>query len=102
MSPSRIEEPIALFPAVPANKAIFPDGFKTSGQHEPIYPLLKPYESFPKEIVGPTVWEAQDFKDSPGKWSYEFTKDEIAEIGASADEFIQHDLPLTGITKVGS
>jgi hypothetical protein len=35
-----------------APKNIFPDGIKTSGQHDPLYDLLRPYSDFPKEITG--------------------------------------------------
>lgn len=100
MSPVRIEEPTGFFTPVPVNKTIFPDGFKTSGQHEPIYSLIKPYEEFPTQIEGPTVWKARDYENNPEKWSYRFSIDEVAEIGACADNFIDRDLPLTGITKV--
>lgn len=100
MSPALIQEPIDFFKEHAADKAIFPDGFKTSGQQEPIYSLVKPYSKFPKEITGDTSWKAQDFKDNPEKWTYTFTGDEVAEISASAERFIRDDLPLTGITKV--
>lgn len=100
MSPSRIEEPVDFVQEVQANKAIFPDGYKTAGQQEPIYSLIKPYEKFPQEITGPTVWTASEYKNNPEKWTYTFTEDDIAEISASADKFIEEDRPLTGITKV--
>ncbi|KAK5209224.1 hypothetical protein LTR20_003950 [Exophiala xenobiotica] len=100
MSPSALlPASTDFFQALPADQTIFPDGFKTSGQQEPIYSLIKPYEKFPKQITGPTVWTAQDFKNNPEKWTYTFTEDEVVEIGAAADRFIQQDLPLTGITK---
>lgn len=102
MSPSRIEEPTDFFQPTPADVKIFPDGLKTSGQQEPLYSLVKPYEKFPKEITGPTVWKADDFKNNPEKWTYTFTEAEVAEISACADSFISQDLPLTGITKVCS
>jgi hypothetical protein len=42
-----------------APKNVFPDGIKTSGQHEPLYDQLRSYSEFPKEITGvrtlPTV-----------------------------------------------
>jgi hypothetical protein len=103
MSPSALlPASTDFFQAVPADQTIFPDGFKTSGQQEPLYSLIKPYEKFPKQITGPTVWTAQDFENNPEKWTYTFTEDEVVEIGAAADKFIQQDIPLTGITKVSS
>lgn len=82
------------------NKDIFPDGFKTSGQHEPLYSCIQPYDKFPKEITGPTAWKAEDYSGNPERWTHSFTEEEIAEIGGAADDFIQSGVPLTGITKV--
>ena len=99
MSPGLVDDSAAwLEPQV--NKDIFPDGYKTTGQLDPIYSLIQPYEKFPKEITGPTVWKAEDYKNSPEKWTHVFTADEIAELGAAADAFIQTGHPLTGMTKV--
>jgi len=85
--------------SVPANKAIFPDGIKTSGQHPPIYSLLCPYEDFPKEITGPTVWKAEDYVNNPERWTHPFSEEEIAELSQAADNFIKSGTPLTGISK---
>jgi len=82
-----------------AKKNIFPDGLKTSGQHGPIYSLLRPYEEYPKEITGPTVWKAEDYRNNPERWTHVFSDEEIAELGTAADRFIASDTPLTGITK---
>ena len=98
MAPGLVEAPAPW--TDPTDQTIFHDGYKTSGQHEPLYSLIQPYEKFPQKITGPTVWEAQDYKDSPEKWVHVFTPEEVAEIGAAADEFIAKGLPLTGITKV--
>lgn len=85
----------------PVNKHLFPDGFKTSGQHDPIGSKIQPYEAFPKEITGPTVWKKQDYQHNPEKWQYAFSESEIAELGATADAFMESGKPLTAITKVG-
>ncbi|KAL1953055.1 hypothetical protein VTO42DRAFT_3727 [Malbranchea cinnamomea] len=78
---------------------IFPDGLKTTGQHEPIYELLRPFSDFPKEITGPTVWTAEEYKNAPEKWTHWFTEEEIAELSEAADAFIASGTPLTGISK---
>jgi hypothetical protein len=86
------------------NKAlrdIFPDGIKTSGQLEPIFSLLKPYEDFPSRIEGATVWTRDDYVNNPEKWTHRFTDDEIDELSIASDDFIAGGLPLTGISKVG-
>lgn len=83
-----------------APKNIFPDGIKTSGQHPPIYDQLKPYSAFPKEITGPTVWKAEDYKNNPERWTHPFSEDEVQELGQAADKFISDGTPLTGISQV--
>lgn len=88
--------------SVSSNKApknIYPDGIKTSGQHPPLYDQLRPYEDFPKEITGPTVWKAEDYRNNPERWTHVFSDEENAEISAAADRFLESGTPLTGITK---
>ncbi len=79
---------------------LFPDGLKTSGQHPPIEEQLYPYSAFPKEITGPTLWTAPDYKDHPERWTHPFTEDEVAELSKAADDFIASGVPLTGMTRV--
>lgn len=83
----------------PVSKAVFPDGLKTSGQHNPIYSRLPPYENYPKQISGPTVWKAEDYKDNPERWTHVFSDEEITELSQAADAFIAAGTPLTGMTK---
>lgn len=87
-------------PSNPAKMSLFPDGLKTSGQAEPVFSLLRPYEDYPKEVAGPTVWKAEEYRDHPERWTHRFTAEEIRELGKAADEFIASGVPLTGITKV--
>lgn len=84
-----------------APKEIFPDGIRTSGQHPPLYDELKPYDQFPKEITGPTVWKKEDYDGHPERWTHPFSEEEVEEIGKAADDFIASGTPLTGIAKVG-
>lgn len=79
--------------------SIFPDGIKTSGQHNPLYDQLRPYSEFPKQCTGSTVWTASDYTNSPEKWVHRFTEEEIEELGAVADRYIADGLPLTGVSK---
>lgn len=81
-------------------RSIFPDGIKTSGQHPPLYHQLSPYQDFPHDIAGPTVWDADDYKNNPERWTHWFTDEEIAEMSEAADEFRNAGIPLTGISKV--
>jgi hypothetical protein len=80
---------------------IFPDGIKTSGQHPPLYDLLRPYSDFPKIITGETVWKAEDYTNNPERWVHVLNDEEVNELGAAADKFIADKTPLTGISKVG-
>jgi len=83
-----------------APKSLFPDGLKTSGQHNPTYALLTPPSLFPKEISGPTVWKAEDYRDHPERWTHVFSAGEVEELGRAADDFIGSGRPLTGMAKV--
>jgi hypothetical protein len=79
----------------------FPDGLKTCGQVPPIYSLLRPYEEYPKEVTGPTVWKAEDYRDYPERWTHPLSAVEIEELSQAAENFIASAMPLTGISKVG-
>lgn len=81
-------------------KSVFPDGLKTSGQHPPEYDDLKPFEEFPEHITGGTVWDAAEYKDNADRWTHRLTRDEVAELGDTADHFKAAGIPLTGISKV--
>ncbi|EFQ99038.1 taurine catabolism dioxygenase TauD [Nannizzia gypsea CBS 118893] len=78
---------------------IFPDGLKTTGQQPPLYDQIRPFSEFPKKITGPTVWKAEDYTNSPEKWTHRFTEEECAEMSAAADAFVASGIPLTAISK---
>lgn len=84
-----------------ALRDIFPDGIRTSGQLEPVFSLLKPYEDFPSCVEGATVWTRDDYVNNPEKWVHRFTNEETDELSKASDNFIAAGLPLTGISKVG-
>lgn len=92
----------ALASTDPVDLSKFPDGFKTSGQHPPVYSRVQPYSNFPKVHSGPTVWKAEDYRDHPELWTHRFSDAELKELSDAADEFIQNNTPLTGISKVRS
>jgi Taurine catabolism dioxygenase TauD, TfdA family len=99
MAPALTENPQPVPHTMPGDfKAIFPDGIKTSGQHPPLYDLLESYETFPKNIQGPTVWEAKDFVNDPERWVHRFTPKEIDELSRTSDTFMASGTPLTGIS----
>ncbi|KIX93421.1 uncharacterized protein Z520_10840 [Fonsecaea multimorphosa CBS 102226] len=101
MAPAAVESSHPL-PTVPSKSttvdlSIFPDGFKTSGQHPPLYDKLYPYSAFPKSISGPTVWSNEDYASHPETWTHVFSDAEINELSTAADNFMSQGLPLTGI-----
>jgi Taurine catabolism dioxygenase TauD, TfdA family len=79
--------------------SIFPDAIKTSGQHPPLYDKLQPFSSFPRQIIGPTVWKPEDFVNDPSSWIHHFSMFEIAELSKAADDFLVAGHPLTGISR---
>lgn len=101
MAPGLIDTTVALSNTSSSRTEIrFPEGVKTSGQHNPLYNKLRAFDEFPKEISGPTVWKGDDYLDKPDQWIHHFTGEEIAELGDAADAFIASGIPLTGIKKV--
>ena len=84
----------------PADRRYFPDGLKTSGQHPVLETAVYPYEAFPKEITGPTVWRKEDYQNQPDRWTHPFTDAEVSELGKAADDFIASGKPLTALERV--
>ena len=84
----------------PVDLAIFPDGYKTSGQHDPIYDQIYPYEKFPKQVStnASTYWEAGDYATNPSLWQHPFSPEELDSLSSAADNFISQNLPLTAIS----
>ncbi|KAJ5286700.1 hypothetical protein N7478_002386 [Penicillium angulare] len=78
---------------------IFPDGLRTTGQHAPLYDHIAPFDKFPKQITGPTVWNPEEYRSKPEKWTHQFTPDQVEELSSAADAFLQSKTPLTGISK---
>ncbi|KAK3717954.1 hypothetical protein LTR37_005380 [Vermiconidia calcicola] len=99
MAPAITSTPPQSLAGEQFSKAIFPDGLKTSGQHGPISERLRPYSDFPKEVSGPTVWQAEDYKNNPERWTHVFSDEEIAELSKASDDFIASDTPLTAMAK---
>ena len=116
VAPTAPHELTKKIPNNNAPKNIFPDGIKTSGQHDPLYDQLRPYSNFPKEITGvccksiitsqhstdesqSTAWDRDEYKSNPERWTHPFSEEEIKEISDAADAFISSGTPLTGITK---
>ena len=102
MAPAAVETQVPILPPSKATTtklidlSTFPDGFKTSGQHPPLYDKLQPYSSFPKKITGPTVW-TNEYTDRPETWTHAFSAQEIEALSRASDNFMTQNMPLTGI-----
>ena len=83
----------------PESKAPSNNDTKTSGQHPPVYDKLFPFDSFPSQISGPTVWKAEDYRNNPSQWIHPFTPTELTEMSKAADDFLVAGKPLTEISK---
>lgn len=97
-----ITKPLSISSLKAVNRSVFPDGIKTSGQHPPLYHALRPYSEFPTEIMGPTVWRAEDYANNPERWVHLFSEEEIQELSVAADKFIDDGTPITHISQVCS
>ncbi|KAJ5160777.1 uncharacterized protein N7482_007781 [Penicillium canariense] len=92
-------------PTAPHNLAgaapldVYPDGLKTTGQHPPLYDHIVPFDRFPREVTGPTVWKAEDYRENPEKWTHTFTPEQVEELSGAANAFLASKTPLTGISK---
>ncbi|KAL9095707.1 MAG: hypothetical protein Q9165_002139 [Trypethelium subeluteriae] len=99
-TPTQSEAVTFLEVKVPeANRSIFPDGIKTSGQHAPIEQHLRGFEEFPKVISGRTAWKAEKLSANPQKWIHHLTHEELTELGLASDRFLQSGEKLTSINK---
>lgn len=58
------------------------EGFLTDplaqGQHSPLFDDIAAYEDFPEHISGRTVWVKEDYQNSPEKWQYRFTDEDVS------------------------
>ncbi|OAQ96279.1 hypothetical protein LLEC1_02227 [Akanthomyces lecanii] len=83
----------------PVDRKAFPDGLRTSGQHPPIESQIRPFDAFPTEITGPTVWEGRDIAARQGEWVHRWTDGELNELLQAVDAFTISGIPLININK---
>lgn len=85
---------------LPVDRRLFPDGLRTSGQHPPIQGQLRPFEDFPTEITGPTLWEGKEMEKNTHKWIHQWTEPELHELLQATERFNAAGLSLAHIKKV--
>lgn len=90
--------PVATEPKAPATELVKP--LLTSGQHEPLFDTLTPYEQFPKELTGPTVWTKEEFETNPKAWKWRWTPEQIADLESAYDEWEKTGKSLPEINRV--
>lgn len=63
----------------------------TSGQHDIDESLLTPYESLPKQISGPTVWDAASYAgaENAHKWTHTFTSEQVSQLETAAKLWLE-------------
>ncbi|KAN0062749.1 hypothetical protein ACQY0O_004944 [Thecaphora frezii] len=73
----------------------------TSGQHDADPLLLTPYSELPKEITGPTVWDAASYsgEENRHKWVHAFTPTEVSQLEAAAQLWLQSGRELGEIER---
>ena len=49
---------------------------------------------FPDRIEGPSVWNGKELEQTPEKWIYYLTAEDIADIEAGLKHFLSLNLPL--------
>lgn len=74
----------------------------TSGQHEPVFEKIVPYEKFPKKIEGRTVWQREQLLADHSLWEFHWTPELIAQLEDSYETFQKTGKSLTEISKVSS
>ncbi|KAF4932447.1 Taurine hydroxylase-like protein SAT17 [Colletotrichum fructicola] len=71
----------------------------SSGQREPEYDLLEPYESMPEAIVGRTVWTKEDLEADSSRWLRVFSPDEVTHIESAVHDIEKNNLQLSEVDK---
>ena len=72
-----------------------------SGQHDAIPSLLTPYHLLPKQISGPTVWDAASYsgESNRSKWVHTFTTHEISQLETAAQLWLESGRELGEIER---
>lgn len=73
----------------------------TAGQTEPTLSLIQPYEAFPKQVTGRTVWKREQFISAPDVWQHHWTPRQLGLLDKAYDDFAASGKDLTEINKVG-
>ncbi|BFZ54929.1 hypothetical protein PYCC9005_001966 [Savitreella phatthalungensis] len=71
----------------------------TSGQYDQLSETVTPYEQYPKQISGPTVWVRDDYQTHPERWVHWWTSEQLAEIEQAARNFQATGASITDISK---
>ncbi|KAJ5669537.1 Taurine hydroxylase-like protein SAT17 [Penicillium macrosclerotiorum] len=69
----------------------------SSGQREPQYELLTPFESMPEKMTGRTVWTKEDLEKNESHWIRPFSPEEVLHIEAAIKDAESKNLQLSEI-----
>jgi hypothetical protein len=66
----------------------------SSGQREPEYDLLVPYDDLPEEMTGPTVWTKEELEITPERWLRRLSNEEVEYIEKAIHQVESEGLDL--------
>ncbi|KAJ4362455.1 hypothetical protein N0V83_010548 [Neocucurbitaria cava] len=86
--------------AISATEHVWGQGLGlSSGQREPEYNLLVPYEEMPEVITGPTAWTKEELEASHERWLRPFTEVEVDQIEQAIHQVESRQLQLAEIDR---
>lgn len=71
----------------------------SSGQREPEYHLLVPFESMPNRITGRTVWAKEDIEKESSRWLRPFTQEEVEHVEKAIHHIESERLSLASVNR---
>lgn len=71
----------------------------SSGQREPIYDLLTPFQSMPKEMTGRSIWTKEELQNEPGRWIRCWNSSEVKQIEQAIQHVEKQKLPLAEVDR---
>ncbi|KIW56992.1 hypothetical protein PV05_05598 [Exophiala xenobiotica] len=71
----------------------------SSGQREPIYDLLTPFQSMPKEMTGRSIWTKEELQNEPSRWIRCWNSSEVKQIEQAIQHVEKQKLPLAEVDR---
>ncbi|KAK7902736.1 hypothetical protein LTR67_002382 [Exophiala xenobiotica] len=71
----------------------------SSGQREPIYDLLTPFQDMPEEMTGRPVWTKEELQNEPSRWIRRWNSSEVKQIEQAIQQVEKLRLPLAEVDR---